>query len=149
MEETLRLAYLREGKPEKFDPKCINYQPGQSPMVTAILGTFQRERPAANFMIGGLYYESVVIGEAANFIGAMQVGGTANTHQMPFIVATCDYVLLGEELYAAAAYISKEPIQIASIAGENWIKFLLLALVVLGIILESAGYPLISDFLRW
>jgi|GEM_PF-5821928 len=48
-EEVLRVAYLREGKPEKFDPKIINYQPGQSPMVTAILGTFQRETTGSKF----------------------------------------------------------------------------------------------------
>jgi len=149
MEETLRLSYLKEGKPERFDPKMIRYQPSQSTMVTAILGTFQRERPAANMMIGGLYYESVVIGEAANFIGAMQIGGTANTHQLPFIVATCDYVLIGEELYAAAAYISKEPMQVASIASEDWIKFILLAITLLGFILEVVGIPVVSSFLKW
>lgn len=148
-EEVLRLAYLREGKPEKFDPKMINYQPGQSPMVTAILGTFQRERPAASFHIGGLYYESVVIGEAAKFVGAFLIAGTANTHQLPFIVATSDYVLIGEELYAAAAYISREPLQVASIAGEDWMKFIIMALTIIGLILESMGIKEISKLLGW
>lgn len=148
-EEVIRLAYLREGKPEKFDPKIINYFPGQSPMVTGILGTFQRERPAASFHIGGLYYESVVIGEAAKFVGAFLVAGTANTHQLPFIVATSDYVLIGEELYAAAAYISREPVQVSSIAGEDWVKFILLAITLIGILLESAGIKVISSMLRW
>lgn len=148
-EEILRVSYLREGKPEKFDPKMINFFPGQSPMVTGILGTFQRERPAASFHIGGLYYESVVIGEAAKFVGAFLVAGTANTHQLPFIVATSDYVLIGEELYAAAAYISREPIQVSSIAGEDWVKFILLAITIIGLILESAGIKSISLLLRW
>ncbi|MCS7364045.1 MAG: hypothetical protein NDF54_01235 [archaeon GB-1867-035] len=148
-EEVLRVAYLREGKPEKFDPKIINYQPGQSPMVTAILGTFQRERPAASFHIGGLYYESVVIGEAAKFVGAFLIAGTANTHQLPFIVATSDYVLIGEELYAAAAYIFREPLQVASIAGEDWMKFILIAITLIGLLLESVGIKYISDLLRW
>ncbi|RLE50696.1 MAG: hypothetical protein DRJ21_01565 [Candidatus Methanomethylicota archaeon] len=148
-EEVIRLAYLREGKPEKFDPKIINYFPGQSPMVTGILGTFQRERPAASFHIGGLYYESVVIGEAAKFVGAFLVAGTANTHQLAFIVATSDYVLIGEELYAAAAYISREPMQVASIASEDWVKFILMAITVIGMILESAGIHVISNMLKW
>ncbi|MCR6624259.1 MAG: hypothetical protein NDF58_06795 [archaeon YNP-LCB-024-027] len=149
MDETIRLAYLKQGKPEKYDPKMLNYFPGQSPMVTGILGHLQRLRPAAFFMIGGLYYESVVIGEAANFVGAMTIGGTANTHQLPFIIAVCDYVLIGEEIYAASAYISKDPYQIATIAGEDWIKFVLMALLILGFILEPLGIKYISGFLRW
>ncbi len=147
-EEVIRLGYLMEGKPEKFDPKIINYFPGQSPMVTGILGTFQRERPAASFHIGGLYYESVVIGEAAKFVGAFVVAGTANTHQLAFIVATSDYVLIGEEIYAAAAYISREPMQIASIASEDWVKFILMAITVIGMLLESAGIHWISGMLK-
>jgi len=149
MDEMLKLAYLKQGKPEKYDPKMINYFPGQSPMVTGILGHLQRLRPAAFFMIGGLYYESVVIGEAANFVGAMTIGGTANTHQLPFIIAVCDYVLIGEEIYAASAYLSKDPYQVATIAGEDWIKFVLMAILVLGFILEPLGIKYISNFLRW
>lgn len=149
MDETLRLAYLKQGKPEKYDPKMINYYPGQSPMVTGILGHLQRLRPAAFFMLGGLYYESVVIGEAANMVGSMNIGGTVNTHQLPFIIATCDYVLIGEEFYAASTYLSKDPYQIATIAGEDWIKFILIALSLLGFILEPLGIKVISNFLRW
>lgn len=149
IDETLRLAYLKQGKPEKYDPKMVNYFPGQSPMVTGILGHLQRLRPAAFFMLGGLYYESVVIGEAANFVGAITIGGTVNTHQLPFIVAVCDYVLIGEEFYAAGAYLSKDPYQIATISGEDWIKFILAALLILGFILEPLGIKIISSFLRW
>jgi len=149
MDETLRIAYLKQGKPEKYDPKIINYYPGQSPMVTGILGHLQRLRPAAFFMIGGLYYESVVIGEAANFVGCINIGGTANTHQLPFIIATCDYTLIGEEIFAASAYLSKDPYQVATIAGEDWIKFVLIILLLLGFILEPLGIKIISDFLRW
>jgi len=149
VEETLRTAYLAEGKPEKYDPRSIRYQYSQSPMVSAVLGSFQRERPAAFFMIGGLYYESVVLGEGANTIGAMTIGGTANTHQMPFIVATCDYVLLSEELFAASAEVSGDPTALGSLEGEDVFKAIILALVILGLILEPLLVKTVSQLLSW
>lgn len=149
VEETFRTAYRNEGKPEAFDVKSVRYQPDQSTYVSAVLGTFQRERPAVNMMIGGLYYESVVIGEAANVIGATQIGGTANIHQMPFIIATCDYAMIGEEIFAGSAYVTKDPLVTSGIAGGDWMKMLLIGVTVIGFLLELAGVNAISQLLKW
>ena len=148
-EETLRTAYMAEGKPEEFSPDMIHFIAGQSPYLTAVLGYFQRERPATNFLIGGFYYESVVMGEGGNTIGAFQIGGTANTHQMPFLVATCDYVLLAEELYAAGASISKDPDILGCLRGEDIMKFILIALMIVGFLLGFARNPVLINVLRW
>ena len=149
VEETLRAAYRNEGKPESYDPKSIRYQPEQSPYVAAVLATLQRERPAVNMMIGGLYYESVVMGEAGNMIGATQIGGTANIHQMPFIIATCDYAMIGEEIFAASAYVTKDPLVTSGIAAGDWTKGLLILLTILGAVMGLSGIPVISQLLKW
>jgi hypothetical protein len=147
VEETLRQAYLTQGKPEEFDVGMIHFISGQSAYLTGILGYFQRERPASNILIGGFYYESVVIGEAGNTIGAMQIGGTNNTHQMPFLVATCDYMLLAEEIFAAGASISGDPDVLGSIKGEDYLKFILLAVIAIGFLLGAAGITFLADLL--
>lgn len=148
VEETLRTAYLSQGKPEEFSVDMITFISGQSAYLTGVLGYFQRERPASNILVGGFYYESVVIGEAGNTIGAMQIGGTDNTHQMPFLIATCDYMLLSEELYAAGASISEDPDMLGSIKGEDMLKFIFIAIVALGFLLSSAGINYIQTLLR-
>jgi hypothetical protein len=136
VEETMRTAYMGEGKPEEFDPTlAINYQNGQSPYITASLGWIQREQPASSILLGGFYYESVVLGEAGNTIGAMQIGGSANTHQLPFLVATCDYVLIMEELYAASAELSGDPDVLATLRGEDLVKFFVLGVLGIGFLL--------------
>ena len=147
VEELLRTAYLSQGKPEEFDVGIIRFIEGQSAYLTAVLGYFQRDRPASNILVGGFYYESVVIGEAGNAIGAMQIGGTNNTHQMPFLVATCDYMLLAEELYAAGASISDDPDLLGSIKGEDLIKFLLIALTAVGFLLGAVNVTVIADLM--
>ena len=147
VEETMRHAYLSQGKPEEFDVGMIHFISGQSAYLTGILGYFQRDRPASNILVGGFYYESVVIGEAGNTIGAMQIGGTNNTHQMPFMVATCDYMLLAEELFAAGASISGDPDVLGSLKGEDIMKFLVIAIIAVGFLLGAAGITFIADLL--
>ena len=149
VEETMRTSYMAEGKPEEFDsPTMINFQNDQSPYLTASLGWIQREKPASSILLGGFYYEAVVIGEAGNTIGAMQIGGSANTHQLPFLVATCDYTLIMEELYAASAEISGNPDVLGSLRGEDLLKFLLLALTVIGFLLAFVNNNSLINFLR-
>lgn len=147
VEETMRTAYLSQGKPEEFSPEQIVFISEQSPYLSGVLGYFQRAQPASNILIGGFYYEAVVIGEAGNTIGAMQIGGTNNTHQMPFLVATCDYMLLAEELFAAGAAISDNPDMLGSIRGEDMLKLILVAITAVGFILGAAGITVIADLL--
>jgi len=147
VEETLRTVYMAQGKIDDFNPDMITFIEGQSAYLTGILGYFQRERPASNILAGGFYYEAVVIGEAGNAIGAFQIGGTANTHQMPFMVATCDYMLLAEELYAAGAMIADDPDALGSIKGEDIMKFIIMAVIAVGFLLGSVGMTFIADLL--
>ena len=92
---------------------------------------------------------TVVIGEGGNTIGAMQIGGTNNTHQMPFLVATCDYMLLAEELFAAGAAISEDPDVLGAIKGEDIMKFFVVAIVIVGFLLGAAGVTFLADMLGW
>lgn len=147
-EETLRTAFLAEGKVEEFSPDIVRFISGQSPYCTAVLGYLQRERPASNLLIGGFYYESVIIAEAGNTIGAIQIGGTNNTHQMPFLIATCDYMLLAEELFAAGAAIGKDPDVLGTIKGEDIMKMVLLVLTGVGFLLGFARVPFLIDILK-
>ena len=64
-----------------------------------------REQPAANILVRAFWAESLIFAEVGAIAGALQIAGTANTHQIQFFVAACDYCLIGEELYAASAYL--------------------------------------------
>jgi len=147
VEETMRTAYLAEGKPEEFDPNMIFFQEGQSPYLTASLGYLQREKPASTILLGGFYYESVVLGEAGNTIGAMQIGGSANTHQLPFLVATCDYTLIMEELYAASAEIAGDPDVLGTLKGEDILKAIIMVITIVGFLLGAVGITTIAEIL--
>ncbi|MDE0556637.1 MAG: hypothetical protein OXI24_20690, partial [Candidatus Poribacteria bacterium] len=111
-------------------------------------GMMIREKPAAVFLQGQFYAESLLMAETGNSIGAIQIAGTDSEHQLPFFIAACDYTLIGEELYAATAYLSREPMLLGSLRGQDWGKLLIFALIVLGVVLELAGVNWITTLLQ-
>lgn len=147
-EGIVKQAYAAEGKADMYQPEMVRYiADAQFAYASGVLGIFQRERPAANFFLGYFYAESLEIAEAGYNIGAIQIAGTTATVQMPFFVAACDYVMLGEELYAAAAYITRDPKIIGVLFGHDIGKYISLTLLLLGIIAISAGSRFLLDLL--
>jgi len=83
-----------------------------------------RDKPAACFYMGAFYAESLILAETGNSVGAIQVAGTAMPTQLPFFVAACDFTLIGEEFFAASAYLSGEPQQLGSLKGQDFGKLI-------------------------
>ena len=138
--ETVQGAYLAAGRPEQFRPDSVHYVTDeQFGFASAVVGTIVRERAAACFYFGQFYAESLVLAETGQTVGAIQIAGTNETSQLPFFVAACDYTLIGEEFFAASAYLSGEPQQLGSIKGQDMGKLLGAGLIVLGVLLASVS----------
>ena len=149
--ETVESAYLAAGAPDAYQPDKIHYLTDeQFAFVAGVTGYMVREEPAACIYMGGFYAESLILAETGNFIGAIQVAGTAMPSQLPFFVASCDYTLIGEEFFAASAYLSGDPLQIGSLKGQDYGKFVSVLILVIGLFFattvsltqstESAGF---------
>jgi hypothetical protein len=134
--EVVKGAYLDAGRPDSFKPDMVRYVAGeQFAYVAAVNGIMLREKPAANVYMGAFYAESLLLAETGFAAGAIQIAGTAMPEQLPFFIAACDYTLMGEELYAASAYLSKEPLMLGSLKGQDLIKIILVFLIIVGVIL--------------
>jgi hypothetical protein len=145
--EVVKEAYLKVGRPDFFQEDMVNYVSyDQFAFTAAIQGLMTRDKPATNFLIGSFYAESLIMAEAGNAAGAIQVAGTAELAQLPFFVVACDYTLIGEELYAASAYLSREPLILGSIKGQDLAKVILIGLIALGVVLASIGQTAFVDF---
>lgn len=136
--ETVQAAYLAAGRPDAYNPDLIYYvTDDQFAYVAYVTGLMAREKPAACFYMGSFFAESLVLAETGNSIGAIQMAGTAQVAQLPFFVAACDYTLLGEEFFAASAYLSGEPDQLGSLKGQDVGKLVVGALVCVGCVLAT------------
>src|SRR5262245_22101495 len=132
-EETVKQAYLNAGVPDSYNPKNIRYMSNEQFAFTAATnGMILRERPAANILIGSFYAESLLMAETVFQACSIQVAGTANIHQLPFFVVACDYTLIGEEFYAATAYLSRDPSLLGTIKAQDYFKVGVLALLAIG-----------------
>lgn len=150
-EEIIRQAYLEAGRPDAFNPDDVRFiTDWQFAYAAGVLEILASEKPAAQILFGGPFFaESLLFIEAGALAGAIQVGGTASMAQLPFFVAGCDYALIGEEIYAASAYISKEPVLVGTVVGEDYYKFLLVATIIAGTLIYSiAGQSLLETWLK-
>jgi hypothetical protein len=144
--DVARHAYLAEGKPEEFNEDDIYLFPGRS-YRPATIGVILKEKPAVNIMVGSFWGEAILIAEAASRVGAVNIGGTIRHIQIPYLAAMCEYVLIGEELYAIQAYYTKDPMQVASMSTEDVLKLIGIGLGVIGLIAISAGSTVIKDLI--
>lgn len=121
--EAVQAAYLSAGRSDSYNPDRIYYvSDEQFAFVAYAGGLMARKRPAACFYFGCFFAESLILAENGNAIGAIQIAGTAETTQLPFFVASCDYTLIGEEFFAASAYLSGEPDQLGTLLGQDAVK---------------------------
>jgi hypothetical protein len=138
--EIVKEAYSSAGRPDAFDPDSVYFITDlQFAYAAAVDGIMVRERPATNFLIGWFRAESLILAETGASTGAIQIAGTDQVSQLPFFVTACDYTLIGEELYAASAYISKEPLLLGAIKGEDSGK-----LVIVGILIAASIIGLLT-----
>jgi hypothetical protein len=146
-EETVKQGYMNAGVPDAYNHNTVRYMSDEQFAFTAATnGIILREKPAANIYLGSFYAESLLLAETGFMTRSIQVAGTANVHQLPFFVVACDYTLIGEEFYAATAYLSREPSLLGTIKAQDYFKVGIIAALFLGVVLETAG---VHYWSRW
>lgn len=139
-QEIVHESYIEAGRADAYRDD-INFfvTDEQFSYTAAVDGMMLRERPAACFYMGFYYAESLLLAETGSSVGAIQIAGTDAEHQLPFFVVACDYTLIGEELYAASAYLSREPALVGTLRGQDIGKLFLMAASVIGVLAATIG----------
>lgn len=144
--EVIRDVYQQEGLGDRFDPDSVRFiSDRQFAFAAGVSGLILREQAAACFFMGEFYAESLILAETANSIGAIQVASSTELTQTPFFIAACDYVLIGDEFYAASAYLTRQPVLVGSLIGQDWGKLLVGSLVAFGVIYNSFAIRTTTD----
>ncbi|MEW5795346.1 MAG: fibronectin type III domain-containing protein [Candidatus Zixiibacteriota bacterium] len=154
--ETIKASYQAAGRPDAYSEDMVSYVTDeQFGYVAAVSGIMVREKPATVFLLGAFMAESLILAETGNSVGAIQIAGTARPAQLPFFVAACDFTLIGEELFAASAYLSGEPRALGSLKGQDVGKAIAMVAVVLGMaavtlysLTEGGAFKSVADWLH-
>ncbi len=146
-QEIVKAGYTDAGRPDAYNPDSIFFlTEDQFSYAAGVCGIMMRDKPAANFLMGYYAAESLILAETGADTGAIQIAGTDAVHQLPFFVTTCDYTLIGEELYAASAYLSREPLILGSLKGQDMAKVFMMVMIIVGTLLVTFGIAFIKDF---
>jgi len=140
-QETVKTSYMDAGRPDAYNEDDIFYAAGsQFSYAAAVAGMMVRFKTAANFYMGMFFAESLILSETGSMSGSIQIAGTDAVTQIPFFITTCDYTLIGEEIYAASAYLSQDPLQVGSLKAQDMLKAIYMVVIVLGTISMTSGF---------
>jgi len=137
-EEMVASGFLDAGYPEDHKKDNIFFLAAdQFAFAAGVAGILSRKKPATAFHFGYYAAESLLISEAGFAAGAIQVAGTTAVAQLPFFITACDYTLIGEELYAAAAYISRDAQIMTNLKLSDFAKVTIGFLFIIGTIVMT------------
>ena len=148
-QEVVKSSYLDANRADDYRQESVffvtNYQ---FAYVAAVNGIMLRERPATNVYMGKFFAESLLLAETGTLAGSIQIAGTDEIAQIPFFIVSCDYTLIGEELYAASAYLGREPVLLGSLKAQDWAKVVIMAVAVVGMVGTALGWPVFAQFFQ-
>lgn len=138
---TLRQAYQRAGLGQDYDPANVQLLTNQDPMAYAsgVTTLYGRQRIEASQMIGSFGQEFMLMGEEGTQRGVPQLGGTTTTVALPLVYLTADGTLIGEEIYAAEAYLARSPAPMARLLTQDTLRTVVIVAIILLMLLTAAG----------
>lgn len=135
-QDIVRRAYVRNGNPEGYDPTKVQLVAPNNAMAYAsgVAGILNREPLSASVMVGRFADEYLLMGETGARVGVHQIVGATDPATLPFVYASANETLIGEEVFAGGAYTGGKPSQIGSLLAEDWLRWL----VAVGILVAAA-----------
>lgn len=146
--ETVKSAYDSEGRIEDFKPQNIRFvSEKQFAWAAAQIGMIHEGNVGAAIFTGLYGPEQQALAEEAKSVGSIVI---VNGELRNLCVTAClaDYVLIGEEHLAAGAYLSKDPVQIGSIRGQDWGKLIAVAAIIIGVLAKLIGFDFLTPLLK-
>ncbi len=139
-QEVVKSSYFDAGRADDYSEDIVFFvTQSQFAYVAAVNGIMLREHPATNVYMGKFFAESLILAETGALAGSIQISGTDEIAQLPFFIVATDYTLIGEELYAASAYLGREPVLLGSLKAQDYAKAIILVCAVAGLIAANLG----------
>lgn len=117
----------------KSNVEILYLCPDRSTFGLAMTGEVLRDPPETMVLVGNTEDETLLLSEVGARVGAMQIAGTDSVGQIPFLIATCDLTLIGEELFLTGPQLSTESYRAAPLLHDR-LKLLAWLLILLGIV---------------
>lgn len=151
-EDVSRIEYIRAGREKDYNAEKSRFISQQDRMAyMAGLNYEISDKPMAGAVFLGRFGDEYLLaGDTLARQNVPQVVGSTQVEALPLMLGTAgmDNVLLGEEVYAAPAYLDREASKLASLQAQDWLRLAIMALIILGALAATLGITVGDYFLR-
>jgi hypothetical protein len=135
-QDTLRRPYTRRGDLAGYEPRdvqLLGMQPFQ--YAAGAMDFLAHAQPVSNVMVGSFGPEAGLIVEEGVKQGLTQVAGSTDARAIAVLAPSADHLLVGEEVFAAPAYLDRGNGHIARLRAQDLARFIMAAVIVIWSIL--------------
>jgi hypothetical protein len=137
-QNVLYQAYWRQGRARDYRPTDVQMiAPDRTAYAVGAQEIINSEHVAANVMVGDLGPEYLLMGEAGAQREIVQLVGSNAVETQPLMLATSDNVLLGEEVFAVGAYLTRHPLHVASLQVQDALRVLIVIAIIIGVAVKT------------
>lgn len=139
-QDTLQAGYQAAGVDELYVP-TMGRVTGLSPFgyAAGAMHISQNEDVSANIMVGHFSSEVALLAEASDRENVTMIGASDNLTGQAVLFANTQDVLIGEELFAAGAYLNAGASHAASLTVQDILRWLVIAALLGGAFAKFAG----------
>jgi hypothetical protein len=142
-QDTLQAGYRAAGAQDQYR-FTTGRLTGLTPFSYAAgaLPAIHDENVSANIVIGDLGAESALLAEAADRENTSLIAASDDLSAQSIFFATAQDPLVGEELFAAGAYVGAGASHEASLHVQDILRWIVILAIILGSVLKFLGAPI-------
>ena len=142
-QDTLQAGYRAAGAEDQYRSSTGRLA-GLTPFSYAAgaLSTMRDEHVSANIVIGDLGPESGLLAEAADRADTSLIAASDDLSAQSVFFVSAQEPLIGEELFAAGAYVGAGPSHEASLQVQDILRWLIILAIIFGSLLKIVGAPI-------
>lgn len=141
-QDTLSGTYKAVGAGFQYDPTSgrvtgltpVSYAAGAMPVI-------YDEQVSATVLAGHFGSEAALITDAAERNDSLSVAGSDSITATSVFIAAAQEPVIGEELFAAGAYINAGPVHASSLRTQDIFRWVLVGAILIGALLKLLGFP--------
>jgi len=142
-QDALRGTYARLDASARFQwTRARMLAPSPFSYVATLPGMLDAERVSVQLLLGHFGREGALAADMGTRQRAFVLAGTDSVPTQAQFFATADAPLIGEEVFAAGAYLGASGMQRASLRVQDLLRVVLIVLIGIGTLLRTLGFGL-------
>ncbi len=139
-QDTLQAGYQSMGADDLYQPISGRLS-GMTPFSAAAgaMPILRDENVSASILVGDFGVEAALLADAAERQNAYLLGASSDLSSQAALFASAQEPLIGEELFAANAYLDSDASRSASLTVQDILRWLIVLALLAGAVLKIAG----------